>query len=84
MVLEVKEHNGKVQLQVALPDVSGPTADDIAATHPDGSTARFKVTGLTANGGRAFLVTSAGVAATITADKVGKEVGDPPRSQPQR
>jgi predicted RNA-binding protein with RPS1 domain len=78
-VLAVGEHNGSVQLKVALPSVSSlgdarptaATASDVLDQYPIGSSADFTVTGMLPDGRRAFLKTTGGVEATITADKIG-------------
>jgi HrpA-like RNA helicase/predicted RNA-binding protein with RPS1 domain len=63
IIREVKEHNGKVQLQVALPDVSTPTVEDARAFYPSGATAIMRVTGIAKDGDRAWLVTGDGFGA---------------------
>ena len=71
-VLTVSEYNGKIQISVALPSVSGPTqAEVVEQQFKVGSSYEFTVTGVTTDGRRAFLVSSGGVAATVTAEHVG-------------
>jgi HrpA-like RNA helicase len=63
VIREVREHNGNVQIQVALPDVAAPTVDDARAKYPDGLTVMMRVTGIAPDGARAWLVTSDGFGA---------------------
>ena len=63
VVRDVTEHKGQVQLQVALPHASEPTVEEIRARHPAGTPLTMRVTGIAADGGRAWLVTGDGLGA---------------------
>lgn len=72
IVREVREHNGKVQLQVALPDISGPTVEDAQAKYPPGANVKMRVTGIAQDGGRAWLVTDDGFGAMALRKDAGE------------
>jgi ribosomal protein S1 len=63
VVRDITKHKGQVQLQVALPQASEPTVDEIRARHPADTPLTMRVTGIAADGGRAWLVTSDGLGA---------------------
>jgi hypothetical protein len=63
VIREVREHNGKVQIQVALPYEAAPTVEDARARYPDGTIVMMRVTGIAPEGARAWLVTSDGFGA---------------------
>jgi ribosomal protein S1 len=76
-VLSVGEHNNRIQINVALPDLTGPSPVEVTAQQfAPGTTAEFTVTGLTADGKRAFLKASSGAAATVISGRVGRGVID--------
>lgn len=71
-VLTVGEYNGKIQIIVALPTLSGPTQAEVAQQQfVAGTRAKFTVTGILPDGKRAFLKSLTGVAATLTANRMG-------------
>jgi len=63
VIREVREYNGKVQIQVALPHEAAPAVEYVQARYPDGTTVMMRVTGIAPDGARAWLVTSDGFGA---------------------